>query len=257
MSKLTIEVDEESYESSHPNTNVDLMQKYQPELYIAPNTFNYPEQMHHYNYQHFNYPTSNTYGEYRPYTSYHSELFSPNGAQTVKRADRFDPSMQYLPPQTPDLSNNYCCCRSKRQCLKISTVVVVLCAVCLGLILFFVWPRVPVFDVSEIYARRISYSSSNSYNDPLLALQTASVAQPFKASLELSAPVTVNSSNYIDISVNSILISAKIMNSAGVNVEFLDGRGEMLNMVIPKLKSTVLYFVIKCINRSPLQYMLL
>ncbi len=232
---------DESYESSHPDSRVDLMQNRDPELYMAANAYHSPEQM-----QYYSYPKNDIYGDYRSNQMYHAEIFSPDDMHTVKRADRFDPSQDFLRAPTPDISENYCCCNSKRQCIRISTVVVILSAIFLGLVLFFCWPRIPVFSVSERQSdlKGLVYSSSNSNNDPLLALKTASIGVPFKAFISFSVPVIVNSSNYIDISVNSISVSAKIVNPSGTEIPFLNGGGEVTNIVISKHKSTIIYFVI-------------
>jgi hypothetical protein len=241
MTAFDITGHDESYESSHPDSRADLMHDWNPELYMTSNAYPYPEQM-----QHYNYPKNDIYGDYRSNQMYHSDLFSPDDMQSVKRADRFDPSKDFLKAQTPDISENYCCCKSKRQCIRISTVVVIFSAILLGLVLFFCWPRIPVFSVSERQSdlKGLVYSPSNSNNDPLLALKEASIGVPFKAFVSFSVPVIVNSSNYIDISVNSITVSAKIVNPSGTEIPFLNGSGEMTNIIISKHKSTILYFVI-------------
>ena len=177
---------------------------------------------------------------------YRSAVFSPDEG-FVKRSRPYDPSDEFLTMPKPVYDpTTYCCCKSKKQCFRLSLIIFALMALFLGLVGYFCWPRIPKFDVSDSATdlKGLQFSSTNSNNDPLRALRSASFQNPFKASISFSVPVTANSSNYIDIYVGSINLSIKIISPMGIQIPFLNGQGELNKIVISKLASTVLYFVI-------------
>lgn len=226
---------DDSFESS--NSKVDLMHKWQP--YMTPINVNTTSN----NMLQYNYPNTNE--DFRSNQIYHSDLFSPEDGINVKRARRYDPSSEFLPAPNPIIDSNYCCCKSKKQCIRVSALSIFLVSISLGLVLFFCWPRIPQFTVSKTASdlKGISYASTNSNNNHLLALKGATASVPFRASMSFSVPVIVNSSNYIDISVSSIIVSIKILNGSGMTIPFLDGSGEVTKIIISKQKSTTIYFV--------------
>ncbi|KAJ3390665.1 hypothetical protein HDU92_000333 [Lobulomyces angularis] len=107
---------------------------------------------------------------------------------------------------------------------------------CLGVTLYFLYPRTPEIVVSKPYlnADLSGGSSVKVVGSPL----TASVENPFVLTFFLFLDVAVNSKNLIDWDLNYIKVVGTVINPDGTEAKGLDGLGTVNNVKIKKLGVT-------------------
>ncbi len=117
-------------------------------------------------------------------------MLQPTTSFSVLRAYDLDPkniAKQYT--EVKGKRVRFCCCFCSRPCCITSTVLLVLFTVGLGLAVFFLFPRIPTFDVGEV-----TLASGNS----LLPSLGGSIT------IKWNVPTKIYNPNYIDVHVESM-----------------------------------------------------
>lgn len=122
------------------------------------------------------------------------------------------------------------CYKNKMACLKVCFPVVLLLLIALGIMGFFLFPRIPTFVFSTPYATSgespLNFSKTNT---------TATIAISFWID------VYVTSKNYLDYDVSSISLDGTLINTNNNDAEIgMKGNGVVVNAIIQKQFTSVI-----------------
>jgi hypothetical protein len=131
-----------------------------------------------------------------------------------------------------------CCCACL--CSPCGIIVLIATLIGLALMLFYFWPRNPDVSVSIPQDRPFvqGLDVKTNASNPALGLLSASEANPFSLVLNLSALVSVNSDNYIDIYAKRIDVTIKLLDDSGKELPSVSGVSELIGVMFPKKSNT-------------------
>lgn len=126
----------------------------------------------------------------------------------------------------------FCCgiFERKSACVRVVTAVVALIMVGLGLLGFFLYPRIPQVTISAPTNANLGRLSTGS-------IASASESNPFTVNMQLSLPISVYSTNYIAYSFENIGVTAKLTEQ-GTVVGGQIGNGDSGKVNFPPNKNT-------------------
>ena len=113
---------------------------------------------------------------------------------------------------------------SKRSCQNWSIIIGSISAFLIGLIIFLVWPRAPIFQLLTI-PKEGQYISFNKDGDVAQNLRTASLSDPFGVWATFTVPVSVVSKNYVSYDMKTGDLKLSIRGPSGPLTQFkIDGK---------------------------------
>ncbi|KAJ1547870.1 hypothetical protein HK096_010113 [Nowakowskiella sp. JEL0078] len=151
----------------------------------------------------------------------------------------------------------FCCCFStRRSCLFCVIFTVIIVLVGLGLAVFFLFPRIPTYKVSDPYLLKGVNSLVISGN-PLVT----TAASPFSLTVMLAMNISLTSQNYIDYVVKTLTVNGTLLHPNGTANLKMTGYGLIADTNFKKMDTTkavaVRGFLFTNIRASNFDYIIL
>jgi hypothetical protein len=138
-------------------------------------------------------------------------------------------------------TERYCCgmFKSKKRCMAICIPLLLFLVIALGVTGFFVWPRVPGFEIGA----PVNVNTREFGNIEIL--RNASPENPFRGRFDLRVDVTVRSENYIPWNINEIRIDGTLIDpERNRPLTQQIGNGTRSNILLQARNTTTFGFVL-------------